>query len=591
MNRIAVPADLNGSMIAVLLPLRTTLIPALVAEPMPGSAGPDDAPFLASRAQLIAPSGSRRWELKSAFPRYDAWAAPVLLAHSRRSTSDQLVVFGRSASTVAESQETDQPLVLPESAAASLWLVPGIGLVLGLERLMATHGVAETTDRVGRLLRLPAPGADRNRSTYHAPDSAKGVAEALHELSVPPDASLQDLFPGQVEDLASVLPCDKPILQSLVPSQRVRAGHRMVEGLVVGLGAAERGSDLRVDSLLFRRIEGDEVGFDESDEWQTEGYRWDFESFQPTTEPARPDALCAMRSDGRVVVVDLDALSIYHDYLGGGSDGIVRELIPLAAVAGQLAADQADVVDQLSRLAADGDLDDAALSDALGLARRVRARLELRSLQQPQLLHEKNFRAWTVDESLRREMAPRAMQDQLSADGSSVSGQMEALARSVDSLEEALQRNVDEVAVTKERKRDDERAKLRTAINFVFGLITAAGLVAVFTSLASVPGPAARAVPSLASAGLWTMLALAAFALMGGVGFVLVEGTLAIPGRRSHVAVPLLLLAGVGAGLGLLASTSVQVFVLSGACLIVVAASLLVLLDLRDHRLRERGVA
>ena len=143
---------------------------------------------------------------------------------------------------------------------------------------------------------------------------------------------------------------------------------------------------------LFRRIEGDEVDFDESDEWQTEGYRWDFEPFQPATEPARSGALCAMRSDGRVVVVDLDALSIYHDYLGPGGDGIVRELIPLAAVAGQLAADQADVVDQLSRLATEGVLDEYALTDGLGLARRVRARLELRSLQQPQLLHEKNFR-------------------------------------------------------------------------------------------------------------------------------------------------------------------------------------------------------
>jgi hypothetical protein len=589
MDRLAAPAELSGTLIAVLLPLRTSSVPALSTDRVRGTLGGGDV-FLASRAELVAPP-KRSWRQEADRPRYDEWGRPVLLARAEWSTSELSVVFGRSASTVAEYQSTDQPVVLPESAAASLWLVRGIGLVLGLERLRATHDVAGVTDHVGRLLRFPVQGVERHENAYAVPDAARGIEEALEELAVPREASLVDLFGEQVDDLGAVLTVGDPIVGQLVPSRTARAGHRLVEGFAVGLGAAERSSELRVDSLLFRAIEGDEVDFDESDRWQTEGYRWDFEPFDLTTEPARADALCAMRSDGRVAVVDLDALSIYHDYLGVGGDGIVRELIPLAAMAGQLAHDQLNVVEQLEHMAADGDLPDSALSEGLGLARRVRARLELRTLQQAQLLDGKNFRAWTTDESLRREMAPRAMRDQFSADGSFVSEQLQALGRSVGSLEDALQRREAEVAVITERKREERQQRLRSTISLLSGVVTAAGLVAVFTSLASVPGPTERAVPSLATAGLWTLFSLALLALLGGVGFLLVEGTRVFPGQRTRAAVVLLGLAGATSGVGLLASPGTQGIVLAVACVAVFAASLMVVLDLRRHRLAERQPA
>ncbi len=600
MDHLAQPADLNGSLIAVLLPLRTGQVPALESVPTPRPGG-EDGPFLASRAKLQALNPGRAWAGRTDPPRYDSWGAPVLLAHTQQATSQESVVFGRSATTLAELQSTDQPVVLPESSAVSLWLVPGIGLVLGLERLMAQAertliefggmraggAVAEVTDHVGRLLRYPTPRVGDDGFAYSAADSAKGVAELLKFMQVSGDARLSDLFPGQVEDLPQSL-MQAPVIELLVPSRIVRAGHRLVEGLIVGLGASEHGSALKVDTLLLRQLEGDGSDFATTDERQSEGYQWAFEPLQPATEPARDDALCAVRSDGRVAVVDLDALSVYHDYLGVGGEGIVRELISLAAVTGQLAADQADVVAQLELLAAEGaPAKGGALGNSLGIARRVRARLELRSLQQPQLLNEKDFRAWTIDESLRREMAPRVMQDQLSMDGSVISDRMQALARSVDSLERALERRAEEEAVATQRKHDDERQRLGAAISFVGGIASAAGLVAVFTSLASVPGPAARAVPSLATAGLLTLFSLAAFAFLGGVGFFLLKRTPAVFGRRSAAAVGLLAVAVVASGVGLLGSATVQTAVLIAACLTVVVAALLVILDLRHHRLEE----
>ena len=68
----------------------------------------------------------------------------------------------------------------------------------------------------------------------------------------------------------------------------------------------------------FATLLTDDDGYDAQEAWQSEGYRWGYSQIDIAGEAADTAAVSVTRPDGRVVVVDLDSLSIYHDYLGGG---------------------------------------------------------------------------------------------------------------------------------------------------------------------------------------------------------------------------------------------------------------------------------
>lgn len=631
---LASPRDLNGSLLSVLLPLRTESTRALGALPeWTSNYDYDENPFLAARATRIAPRHARSWTAPQEPPQYHSWSQPVLLAHSSRPLDDSArVVFGRSASTLAERHATDQPISMPPSVAASLWLVPGMGLVIGWEKLVADAEVADLTDQVGSMLcRSVDPLAEP--TPWAPPSSAADLPSLFGEQS---EVSLADLFGrDEVDDLAEVdglsrmVDVTAPINDLLIPRRSVIAGRQLVEGIVVGLGAAEESRHLGVDRLLMRTISGSDVDFDEADEWQSRGFRWTYESFGAergfVKKPARPAALCALRSDARVAVVDIDALSIRHDYLGPGGSEIVRELIQLVAVLGQVARDHDDVSNALGGLALlEGDEagDSEALKGALELARRVRVHLELRRLQQPQLLHEPNFQAWTVGAALRRVMAELSLVDEVDVRKADAGDPMAALQTTVESLEAVLARRQAEKEADLRRAEDDARreaaerqaarhrdeAKVRldeaekqeardraseasrladeartkrttTVVEIALGIVSAAGVIGLFAALASMPNKD-RAVPSLASAGLWTILSLTVLGGLAGLGVWAARRQKAGRVPLLRIATALVGVAGVSAAVGLLpnASERAQVSALGISGLTLVVGGVLALL-------------
>jgi hypothetical protein len=657
---LASPSDLNGSLISVLLPLRMTSNRALGALPEWSSNFPGYAenPFLGARATRLAPRSARTWMPAQEPPQYHTWSQPVLLAHTSSSLGDSpTIVFGCSASTVAEQHRTDQPLRMPPSVAASLWLVPGMGIVLGWEKLVPGVAIAELTDEVGSMLcrtvdpiAEPAPGGP--------PPSVVDLPRLFGER---PDVSLVGLFGSEaVEDLAAVdglakmLDVTAPVRDLLVPRRSVIAGRQLIEGIVVGLSASAESRHLGVDQLLMRSISGSDVGFDEADEWQSRGFRWTYESFGAeerfVKEPARPAALCALRSDARVAVVDIDALSIRHDYLGPGGSEIVRELIQLVAVLGQIARDNDDVTKALGDLALlEGDeaRESEALEGALDLARRVRVRLELRRLHQAQLLNEPNFQAWTTGAALRRVMAELSLVDEVDV-RKSTGDTMAALEKTVESLEAALARReaekqalrdraIDEArreAAQRQSARDraDEKARLDAAkaqaekdreaadarrkaakdqadkdrkaadarlrdeartkrttivVEIALGVVSAAGVIGVFAALASMPDKD-RAVPSLASAGLWTILSLTVLGGLAGI-CVWVSRLDVERGRFLRVAMALIGVAGVASAVGL-RTESAQVAGLVVSIVALAAGGVLALLGFNaPERVPDRG--
>lgn len=544
MSAIASPTDLNGSLLAILLPLRTTFIPgpSVTAEPGEGyEIG--SSPFLWARAPR---TGTAEAVLQEVAPQFHSWETPVLLTATQTATSDHAVTFGRSVATLGEESECDQPLTMSESCSASLWVVPGSGLVLVLEALSADLDVAARANSLGRLLHVPAvAGGSMDRP---------GIEVLLERMGVKDSSTLADVFgAGIAQVVGSAVDAHAPLSDHLIPRDTVVSGNRLIEGMIVGLAAGRR-EDLGIAELLSSSTRDDD-SFEAQSAWQEEGYRWAFSPIAIADEPADEEAVSIARSDGRVTVIELDSMSIYHDYLGLGGAGSVLELVPLTALLGLVAADHADVRDVLRGLAADGNRDDtAALEQGLRVARRVRARLQLRRLEQAQLSNEQNFRAWSVDEAVRREVAPLALG--LGSGGSSgIRGaDVISLIDSVESMEASLVRLQDEKRLKTDRadeasRREAEEARRRTeraeeasrraaeereqrmqrTLEAGLGVLSAAGVVGLFAALASVPEDG-RLIPTLATAGLYTILSLL---LIGGL---VLGGVLAArrPRRRSR---------------------------------------------------------
>ena len=511
MNTLASPTELNGSLVSVLLPLRTNHTPGFSPTELPMlKPGPlyayDTSPFLPARAQLEA----RSYEaLVEQVPQFHSWPTPVLVASKEWTKSQDPATFGRSVSTLLEQDEGDQPLTMAESFSASLWVVPGSGLVIAFEKLAASLDIAHEANMLGRGLHRPA--TDRVGLAER-----EGFQRVLEHMGVRSSDTLADIFGGEFGRMVDpVTPTDKPLGDLLIPRGTVVAGNRMVEGIVVGLASAPNRDHLGIADLFASNLPDD--GFDAQDAWQSEGYRWDYSRINIADEPADPAALSVTRSDGRVLVVDLDSMSTYHDYLGAGGAGSVLELLPLAALMGQLAGDHADVREVLGGLTTarqfQGD-NNRALEDGLRVAGRVRAKLQLRRLEQPQLTNEQNFRSWSVDEALRREITSRALTDSVDSTSDSSGADMATLIQSIESLEASLVRLHDEERLKaekaekdlKEAAADREQRAQRT-LETGLGVLSAAGVVGLFAALASVPARD-RLLPTLATAGLYTVLSL-----------------------------------------------------------------------------------
>ena len=564
MTELCAPHELNGSLYACMFPLRGPEVSLEGASDMPTTAAQD--PFLPARATSAAHLGDRTWGPDVAAD-YWAWPEPVLLARSQRASGDP-VVFGRSCSTLAEDSFYDQPLSMRETSAASLWHVPGTGFVLALERLAAGTEVATETDHLGSLLALEAPSDEDG--AVRSDGFADLVARQWGETSV----CLSTLFGQAVADLPHDF-TSAPLTDLVVPRATAIAGRRLIEGIVVGISSSVE--DLGISDLLLRAAVGEDVDFDELDARQG-GYSWNYTGVQLAGKPGRAGAVCAARSDARVAVLDLDAFSVYHDYLGWGGDRTVLHLIPLAAYLGQKARDFWDTNREIALLAG-GEAEDEtaeALQTRVRLTRRLRARVELRRLTADQLLHESNFKAWTNGAHLRRELAPAAVQDAIAPDLAPTSPTSE-ITQSLDVLERLLDKQLAEHRLQQEAVKRTAAGRTRALIETGIGVVTGAGLLGLFAALASVPR-SDREISSLVSAGLWTLFAATTLAVLMAGGWALLQSPTS-PRRPSRFA-PALLVAGALTALsisivGLLTPAPVNVIFLgAGMAAILITAAI-----------------
>jgi hypothetical protein len=506
-NLLAVPADLTGSLLVLCLPLRQDLrgddLPAL-----PPPTCDEMQPFLPARAGSEAGEDVRSW----------AWPQSRLLAYRRAEpagSGDRAALgFGRSVATVEERVAGDQPVFAPESSCASLWHVPGRGVVLVLERLRRSVTAGEMDDLAAGL--------------------REGHTEALlRHVSGPllAQPSGPITLGGLLGRLPDGLQADQPVEQLLVHRPYVTRGARHVEGLLVGLAA---GAGDTVDDLVGRELDVDDV--DAVDRMQEDGHFWLWSARQLVHEPAQKEAGIAVREDGRAAFVDLEAMSIYHDYLGVGGDTIVLEALPLVAERAAEAADFWLASDTVGSL--DGRLPDD-IAPWLDAARGVRARIEQRTVLREMLHTVERFTTWTHGGQLWSTLH-RVAEEQESSAAQPLAARTtraievaDSMLRHIDIARRDAARQRQAEAREREQEQHADQAlflqRVATAMAAVAGLI---GAVVLFTALAAIPQDGDRAIEPLLRAGFIATAVGVGLSAVGYLGLWLAEEKPVRPGRE-----------------------------------------------------------
>ena len=384
-------------------------------------------------------------------------------------------------------------------------------------------------------------------------NSERSIDILLRKFADDPGASLLTLFDDQVADLQDL---DSDFVPRVLGRPRGLPSDSD-SGRQVGRGSLDQcqrlGAGTRVSRIFCERADIENSDFEESCERQRE-FTWTYRPVTVADEVARRGAVSAMRSDARVAVLDLDAFSIYHDYLGGRGRHDRRRTGPArrdvgAEGQGLLGRERPDraagwtVVlskqESVSRLRED-----------LRSARTVRARNELRRLMAAELYNDSNFTAWTEPTHLRRQLAQTAMGDVITLEGAT--GRVDDLSESVEVLEHLLA-----------LRQQEATNRSRSLLQAVLGVFTGAGLLGLFAAIASVPGKD-RQIQSLIEAGLWTLLATTVLGILIAGGWSLLQTS---PARGSSRVPSALVVMGTAAasvisGIGLLVEGTASVALL-----------------------------
>jgi hypothetical protein len=345
----------------------------------------------------------------------------------------------------------------------SLWQVPQRGIVLVLESLRGDL-TAEQVDQLAACLR---DGSEE--------ELLRDVAgRLLGDRRAP--VTLHALL-GHVPD---GLPADRPVEDLVIHRPYVTRGLRHVEGLVVALAAGAGGT---VDELVTRTLE--DADFDLVDRVQEEGHFWTWTRRELVAEPVQKDAGIAVRQDGRAAFVDLEAMSVYHDYLGVGGSRIVLDCLPMVA---QRAVEAADFWTTSQLIATLSSGDDVA--ERVRVVRGVRARLEQRAVLRDMLDATERFTTWTHGGQLWSALHTVSQE------------QDDVAARSPDERSHrsipVADRMLNDLSVEQQAERAEFWQHLGTAGTAVGGVIS---VVVLFTALAAIPQAADRAIQPLLRAG------------------------------------------------------------------------------------------
>jgi hypothetical protein len=355
---------LNGRLTVTLVALNLSLNPHRGVTP-PEDDPDNPSPFVPYRAKRSL-TGAQSGDIGLGKP-----ALQAVVTGTVDRTGDE-VIFGRSVGTALEPfrspypgqpgmleammctpselcdamRDSDDEIQIYQGPAAyclSLWstLSPGI-TVLAIEQLDAAphtlpvtveHSPADIADLAGHLVGLKSGSATlEGLGLLHFCDAAR---EPLHRLITHSGESVR--------------------------------GDRLARALTIVVGA---GMQNEVDAFLDIT---DGTNFDVTELQQKTGYVPDPKRLDLVEEPSVTGTFSAASSDGRLILLNLDSMSVMHDFLGTLSENLVAATFP---VLGDMAATEA-TMDRLNRaMGSHGHPE--SLANQLELLGKVRSRQALR---------------------------------------------------------------------------------------------------------------------------------------------------------------------------------------------------------------------
>lgn len=246
-----------------------------------------------------------------------------------------------------------------------------------------------------------------------------------------------------------------------------------------------------VDTLLVPIVDD---SFVEDERAQASGTTHRWAALTIVEKPAEARAVSAIRDDSRHLFLNLEAMSVNHDYRGAATGGILPAAIPVVALRAATAKDYRRLVDEFGPTSRDRKVD-----DRIAAVEQVKMGVLHRQMVQ-RLIAVEAFRKWTTPGALASELYNR------------IGAPMAELANHSAQAAEIVQNMLDRVR--EQRQQRNER--------LVQALSPAAGVVALgslFAALASVPDPSEPSLLVALPDALAVTLALVAVTAAIGIAY------------------------------------------------------------------------
>lgn len=411
--------------------------------------------------------------------------------HAVTATTETLW-FGHSKGTL-EDDPNEPTWSGGASVCASLWHTDH-GPVLTIERI---HALGEKSVEEGEKPIEPFRGKDGLRQT---------LTYLLRGTSLTPNSSVSELLAGY-EGLADGASASS-LLDLYIESPEVVRGVRLTEGLLVHVEADATEAVSRIVLLG----EKDSDNFARTFSRQAETVPWEWRAESLVDEPVEDDARIAIREDGRCVLLNLEAMSVYHDYDGIGGRHLVIACIPQVASIARLASECAFVASTLQEFRPeDADVTEKVLKDLEQARIRVESAQKRKSLTSysQRFSHKEKFKTWTHGGGLAAKLS-----DALEERASSMTDEMEHIGFTISRFIDAkIQRTT--LALQREEERRNARRPSRILSESVaLGVAALSLLVALLMTTAAAP-----AWEGSGTVGMWPW----SFVVVGGT---LIVGTI-----------------------------------------------------------------
>ncbi|MGP5287692.1 hypothetical protein [Glutamicibacter arilaitensis] len=188
---------------------------------------------------------------------------------------------------------------------------------------------------------------------------------------------------GRIDDSVSSLASGNVLTQCIESPQSYR-NTKLIEGLLVRV---EPDASRRVNDKISPITSG-EVAFGLADLEQSIAIPWKWSSVALVNEPVESGAKIAIREDGRCILLNLESMSVNHDYDGQGGRHLVIACIPEIARIGAIADNCASTI----RILSDGTIGSRMTSrESLENMEKTRHETETFQRKQSVLMFEREF--------------------------------------------------------------------------------------------------------------------------------------------------------------------------------------------------------